>query len=80
MPRVRWAKPKRNYLAELLRAYRKERKMTSDQLAKVLGVTPSTVRAQLNKPADKWQIGRLKEYCDVLGIPYDEAVMAAIQK
>ena len=80
MPKVSWVRPKVNYLSALLKTYKKERRMTSEQLGKLLGVTGAQVRAQINKPADKWQIGRLKLYCDALGIPYEEAVIAAIQK
>lgn len=80
MPKISWTRPKVNCLSALLKTYKKERRMTSEQLGKLLGVTGAQVRAQINKPADKWQIGRLKLYCDALDIPYDEAVMAAIQK
>jgi hypothetical protein len=34
----------------------------------------------MNKPGREWQIGMLLKYCDVLGIPYEEALKAAARK
>lgn len=82
MPKVMWMKPppKVNYLAAVFRTYRKERGMTSEDIGKALGCSPENVRCQLNKPAEKWNIGQLLRYCDVLGIPYDVALHAAAHK
>lgn len=79
MPKVNWTR-KRNHLAELLRAYKQERKITSVVLGKTLGISPEAVRKQLTKPVDRWTIGQIKRYCDILSVPYEEAVLAAIQK
>ena len=80
MPKVSWGKPKVNYLAALFRTYRKEKRMTSEQIGKLLGVSAVSVRAQMNKDAEKWRIGDLKLYCEALGIPIEDALAAAIQK
>ena len=81
MPKVSWLpqkpKPKVNELAALFRAYRKETGMTSEKIAAKLGCSPENVRYQMNKPAADWNIGKLLEYCDVLGIPYEDALAAA---
>lgn len=81
MPKVTWrSPPKINYLAALFSAYRKERNMTSEDIAKKIGCTAQNVRVQLNKPAEDWNIKRLKQYCAVLNIPLEEALMAAAGK
>ena len=80
MPKITWCKPKVNYLAALLNTYRKERRISADELGKMIGCTGSNVRDQIRKPADMWRIRDLKLYCDALGIPYEDALMAAIQK
>ena len=79
MPKCTWMlpKPKPNYLAALFRAYRKERGMTSADMAEKLGCTPENCRIQQNKPPTDWNVGKLMRYCDVLGIPYSEAFEAA---
>ena len=77
MPKVKWIKPKVNELAALFRAYRTARNMTSTQIAEKIGCTPQNARVQMNKPGREWNIGQLLRYCDVLGIPYDEALQAA---
>ena len=51
--------------------------MSAEEMGKRLGVTADNVRHQIGKPADQWNIGQLKRYCDVLGIPYGEALDAA---
>ena len=79
MPKVTWIHtpaPKINHLAELFRAYRKATGLTSEKLAEKIGCTPENVRAQMNKPVEQWQIGRLFEYCDALGIPHEDALRA----
>jgi len=81
MPKVTWIiKPKVNNLAALFRAYRMARHMTSVQVAEKLGCTPQNARVQMNKPGEDWNVGQLLRYCDVLGIPYDEAFAAAAKK
>lgn len=81
MPRISWTKPKVNYLSAMLRAYQKERRMTADQIGRLVGgVKGEAVRKQIAKPADMWRIRDLKLYCDALGIPYEDAVLAAVQK
>lgn len=77
MPKVKWIKPKVNELAALFRTYRTERHMTSTQIAEKIGCTPQNARVQMNKPGKDWNVGMLLRYCDVLGIPYDEALQAA---
>ena len=77
MPKVKWIKPKVNELAALFRTYRTARHMTSTQTAEKIGCTPQNARVQMNKPGRDWNVGMLLRYCDVLGIPYDEALQAA---
>lgn len=77
MPKLTWIKPKVNELAALFAAYRKARNMTSTQIAEMIGCTPQNARVQMNKPGREWNIGQLLRYCDVLGIPYEEALAAA---
>ena len=77
MPKVTWMKPKVNELAALFSTYRKARRITSVQIAEEIGCTPQNARVQMNKPGKDWNIGMLLRYCDVLGIPYEEALSAA---
>lgn len=80
MPKVTWIKPtpvKVNELAALFTAYRRARNMSSAAIAAEIGCSPSNARCQMNKPGKEWNIGQLLRYCDVLGIPYDEALTAA---
>lgn len=82
MPKVKWlpaTEPKINHLAALFFAYRKARGMTSKDIAEQIGCSDSNARVQMNKPGREWQIGQLLRYCDVLGIPYTEALEAAIK-
>ena len=82
MPKVTWiSKPKKkiNYLAAILREYKRVSGLTSAQIGEALNVTPEYVRQLLGKPADKWNIGKLKEFCDIIGCPYSEAFEAAIK-
>jgi hypothetical protein len=85
MPTLTWIDknpPKRkvNYLAALMRQYKLDRKMTSAQMAEALYCKPESVRRQFGKPADTWRVGTIIDYCDVLGIPYEEAFAAAAKK
>ncbi len=83
MPKVTWLgtgkkKPKPyNALAATLRGYKLASGLTSEQIGKKLGVTAENVRHQIGKPANQWNIGALKKYCDVIGCPYEEALAAA---
>lgn len=78
MPKVKWIQPvKVNELAALFTAYRRARRMNSEQIAREIGCSPSNARYQMNKPGRDWNIGQLLRYCDVLGIPYEEALSAA---
>lgn len=70
-------KPKVNELAALFRAYRTAKGLTSEKIGAALGCSPENVRCQMNKPPEDWNIGKLMKYCDVLGIPYEEAFAAA---
>lgn len=79
MPKVTWFKApvQVNHLAAVFRAYRKATGKTSAQIGKELGCTAENARLQMNKPGKDWNIGMLMKYCDVLGIPYEEALQAA---
>lgn len=80
MPKITWCRPKVNHLSVLLKTAKREKHMTDEQIGKLVGSASATVNGHLNKPADKWTIGQIKLYCNALGIPYDEAVLAAVQK
>ena len=82
MPKVNWIGPpkkKVNKLAALFYAYRKARNMTSIDIGRAVGCSPENARHQMNKPGTAWNIGQLMKYCDALGIPYEEALRAAIE-
>lgn len=80
VPKVKWIRPvKVNELAALFSAYRKARGMTSAEIAAEIGCTAQNARVQMNKPGTEWNIGQLLRYCDVLEIPYSEALEAAIK-
>jgi len=84
MPKVAWiggekrrkAKPV-NHLAATLRGYKLASGLTSEEIAAKIGCSPENVRHQLCKPADQWQIGRLRQYCSIIGCPIEEALAAA---
>lgn len=85
MPKLTWMneeppKEKVNYLAALVRQYKLDRKMTSAQMAEALYCSPENVRRQMMKPAEMWRVGTVTDYCDVLGIPYEDAFAAAAKK
>ncbi len=80
MPKVKWiSPPKVNALAALFRAYRKATGLTSAEIGAAVGCSPENARYQMNKPGKEWNIGMLLRYCDVLGIPYQEALDAAAE-
>lgn len=82
MPPLTWIRktePKINYLAGLFRTYRDGRKMTSAMIAEEMDCSAENARCQMNKPAEQWNVGQLMRYCDVLGIPYEEAFEAVIK-
>lgn len=83
MPKIKYLGPPRvevNELAALFTAYRRARKMSSADIAREIGCSPSNARCQMNKPGEDWNIGQLVKYCDVLGIPYEQALAAAAKK
>ena len=80
MPKVSWVRPKVNYLAALLEAYKKDQRMTYDKLGKLIGCSGQNAKQQMARPADKWTVGQIKAYCDALNIPYEDAALAAVQK
>jgi len=82
MPKLTWIRnpePKINYLAGVFRDYRKIRQMTSAMVAEEMECSEENARCQMNKPAEQWNVGKLMRYCDVLGIPYEEAFEAVVK-
>lgn len=83
MPKLTWMNkrqpPKVNYLEALLKAYKRAQGLTSEMIAEKLGYSPENVRQQLRKPAKAWNIGALMQYCDILGVPYEEAFREAVR-
>ena len=83
MPKLTWMAPPKQrilYLAALLSAYKKAGEMTSAQIGAKLGCSPENVRSHLRKPAEKWNVGLLIRYCDILGVPYREAMEAVVKE
>ena len=82
MPRLSWTPPRKpvNHLAAVLREYKRASGLTSDEIGAKLGCSGENVRCQIGKPAAAWNIGKLLQYCDVLGIPYDVALQAAARQ
>ena len=80
MPKVTWYHKPVNHLAGLLTAYKKSTGLNNEDLALKLGVTRAAVSKQLNKAPGKWRIEELQSYCKALGIPPEEAALAAIKK
>lgn len=79
MPRVKLIRPQVNHLAAVFAAYRKERHMTSVDVARMIGCTPQNARVQMSKPGKEWNVGMLMKYCDALCIPYEEAFREAVR-
>ena len=83
MPAIKYLqvkpKPKVNYLRGVFASYRAANGLTSESVAEKLGCSAQNVRAQWAKPAKEWKIGALMDYCDVMGIPYSEALEAAVK-
>lgn len=83
MPRVTYItgnKPvKPNYLAAVFAAYRKANNITSEDVAKRVGCSPSNVRCQIAKPGSEWKIGHLVKYCEAMGVPVMEALEIAVK-
>lgn len=83
MPKVTWIGTKRrqpkpyNALAAVLRGYKLASGLTSAEIGDKLGITPEHARRLIGRPADQWNIGALKRFCDVIGCPYEEALSAA---
>lgn len=83
MPRTKltekYSKPKvppPNYLSEMLKRYKKAKRINDAEIAARVKTSRNTVNAYINQPPEKWNIGDLKRYCDVLGAPIDEALKA----
>ena len=79
MPKVKWCKvaPKINYLRPLFDAYRRANKITTADMAKVLGCSQQNVAQQISRDTDLWTIGQLKKYSAAAGVTLEEAVRAA---
>ena len=84
MPRTKigdkYGKPKvppPNYLSELLKRYKKAQGLSDEDLAAKLGACRKTVNVRLNQKPEAWNIGELESYCEVLKIPFIDALTAA---
>ena len=83
MPRTKlgdkYSKPKippPNYLSEMLKRYKKAQKISDDTLAQKLGTSRQTVSTRLNQEPDAWNVGDLRKYCGLLGVPFEDALAA----
>lgn len=82
MPKLTWMnkKPQRiNHLAALFREYRVRTGISAAKVAEAVGCSEENARCQMNKRVEQWNIGKLFEYCNVLGIPHMDA-FEAIEK
>lgn len=85
MPRThlteKFCKPKvppPNYLSELLKRYKKASRLTDEEIAEQMGTSRKTVNTYLNQKPENWNIGDLKQYCTLLGIPFETAAEAVL--
>lgn len=69
--------PEPMYLKELFTRYAKAYAMTFTDIGKALGCSGANVSQILNRPTDKWTIEQLRSFCDVLHVPFSEAVAVA---
>lgn len=65
------------YLKELFMRYAKAYRMNYSDIGKALGCSGPNVSQILNRPTEKWTIEQLQSFCDVLHVPFSEAVAAA---
>lgn len=84
MPRTKlgdkYSKPKvppPNYLSELLKRHKKAIGVSSEEMARELCVCSKTVNNRLNQKPEEWSVGDIKRYCEILGIPFADAMDAA---
>ena len=82
IPKLTWmdkrkGPPKVNRLEACLKMYKKAAGLTAAQIAERLGISEEAVRQQMRRPADAWRIGTLRQYCEVLGCPFEEAIHEA---
>ena len=85
MPRTKlgdlYSKPKvppPNYLSEMLKRYKKAQKISDERLARELGTSRKTVNTRFNQKPDDWNVGELKTYCKLLGVPFNDALSAIV--
>ena len=82
MPKVKWCSPKPkqkpyNHLAAVLRGYKLASGLNFEQIGEKLGVTANRASHMIARPADEWTIGRLRQFCQAIGCPLQEALEAA---
>ena len=66
--------PKRNYLAEEMRYYKKSAGLTDEEIADRMDVCQSAVTRNFNKPAMEWRLKDLQKYCEIIGMPFANAL------
>lgn len=69
--------PEPMYLKELFTRYAKAYGMSCADIGAALGCSGPNVSQILNRPTEKWTIEQLRSFCDVLHVPFAEAVAAA---
>lgn len=82
MPRTRLAakvaelkRPAGAIISDMLRGYKREQKISADQMAKSMGLADgSAVRHRMQTDAGKYSLYEFKNYCRALGIPNDAAL------
>ena len=72
--------PPPNYLSEMLKRYKKARRLSDDEIAEKTGACRKTVNVKFNQKPEAWNIGELMKYCDILGAPIGEALALAAKK
>lgn len=64
-------------LAMLIDFTRRQQNITLDQIGDKFGATRQTVAKQLKRDGKQWRVGEILAYCDILDIPYQDALAVA---
>lgn len=72
MPKTKLARPKRDYILELIIGRKCGLKMPDEEFAQKMKMSPSTMYRRLNSESDSWSLGEIKRACKILDIPIEE--------
>ena len=68
--------PEPQYLKELFCRYMKAYGMNQESIARQLNCTTQNVSYKLNRKSSAWSFQEIKDFCNILNCPIDEAVKA----